>query len=131
MRPDCAACCFFRLVETKGRRRLCMFTGEKRPYAGMDGCCFIAGTWSQLDAILGLPKGIVYGNTDVPNQTKSGNDFSINGRTFTTKKKIDLDDFSVKPIYHIAQAKRRFTDPVPERAGGSFGRGVCKSPLCI
>lgn len=42
-------------------------------------------------------------------------------------------DFSAKlPIYHNQRKlKRRFADPEPARAGGSFGRGVCESPFAF
>lgn len=107
MRPDCAACCFFRLVETKGgyRRRLCMFTGEKRPWAGMDGCHFIAGTWSQLDAILGLPKSGDCGNLNFPNNVKPGNGFSRDGK-IVARTKFAIDDSIGFPINHTAKAER-------------------------
>lgn len=127
MQPDCADCCFFHLVETKGRRqrRLCMLTGELKLYAGMHGCQFMPGTWAEID------KADDCGNSGVPNQMKPGNGFSRNGRIIASTK-IAIDDFSASPISHIAaKAERRFTDPVPVRAGGSFGRGVCKSPFAF
>lgn len=106
MLPDCAPCCFFRLVETKGRhkRRLCMFTGEKRPYAGMSGCNFMPGQWSQLDRSLGLPMDKYCGNLDFPNQVKQVAAFSRNGMNVTDIH--SLDDSIGFPINHTAKAKK-------------------------
>lgn len=114
MLSDCAPCCFFRLVETKGRhkRRLCMLSGETRPVAGAVGCHFLAGAWSQIDAILGLPKARVYGNTGLPNITKQGNRFIIATN--------DIDDYSVNPISHIAAKAER----QPVRPGTREGQVV-------
>lgn len=109
---DCAACCFFHLVETKGkRRRICQLTGEKRPWAGMDGCNFIQGQWSQIDAIL-LAKSRLFRDNNGPNVTKPGS-----GLPNVTM--IALDDFSADAVNHIAEkAERRFAVPEPVRAGG-------------
>lgn len=82
-----------------------MLTGEKRPMTGATGCHFLAGAWSQLDAILGLPKSRVYGNTGAPNQTKPGKGFSQNGKKFATTDILAIDDFSGNPISHIAAKK--------------------------
>lgn len=100
MRPDCMACCFFRLVESK--RRLCMLTGARRPTAGMSGCKFVPGAWTDIDSILGLPKSGDCGNLNFPNQTKPGSGFSRNGE-IVAKTKFAIDDFSVNPISHIAE----------------------------
>lgn len=98
----CHLCAFYREVElTSGKMRLlCMLTGEKRPVAGMAGCNFIPGKWGQIDAILGLPKSRVCGNTVDPNYTKPGNGFSRNGRKLAKKDSIPLDDFRIFPIIH-------------------------------
>ena len=133
MLTDCAACCFFRLVEIRSghTRRLCQLTGEKRPAAGMSGCQFMPGAWADIDAILRLPKADDYGNFKFPNQVKPVAAYSHNGEN-VAKIESDIDDFSVNPINHIAaKAERRFTDPVPVRAGGSLDRGICESPLYV
>lgn len=112
MRPDCAACCFFRLVETKGRRKrsLCMLTGEKKPYAGMYGCRFLAGAWSQIDAILGLQNPDDCGNTGDPNHTKQAPAFSRKG--MNVAKTYALDDSIGLPINHTSrEAGRQFVRP--------------------
>lgn len=97
MRPDCGACCFFRIIKARDRqRRLCQLTGARRPMAGDADCCFIAGEWSQLDAILGLPKVEDCGNSGVPNQTRPGNGFSDTGRIVAREN--DLVDFSASRL---------------------------------
>lgn len=105
----CDSCCFFRLVELESRklRQLCMLTGEKRPVAGMSGCCFIPGQWSQIDGILGLQKCGISGNTGDPNYTRQRNCLSKNGRKFATTKNA-IVDFSAKlPIYHSKRKAER------------------------
>lgn len=68
----------------------------------MDGCHFIAGTWSQLDAIL-LAKSRVFSDNAVPNYVKLGSGFSRHGMNVTDIHA--LDDFSENPISHIAAKK--------------------------
>lgn len=101
----CPACCFYRLIELEsGRaRELCALTGEKRPMAGMNGCCFIPGSFLELDGILRLPKSRLSGNTGDPNQTKRGDRFSKTGKRVVKTKRIanfTIDDFVGKPIKH-------------------------------
>lgn len=100
---DCESCCFFRLMELESMkvRKLCMITGEKRPNIGMSGCQFIPGQWSQVDRILDLPKSRVFGNSEIPNQTKPGNGFFRNERKIARKDTFAIDDFFGNPINHI------------------------------
>lgn len=97
----CYSCCFFRLVEAKGKqRRLCMLTGRKKPFAGMDGCRFVQGAWTDIDAILGLPKCNVSGNTGDPNQVKLVTAFFREGMNVTDKNCATIGNLSENPIFY-------------------------------
>lgn len=96
----CYSCCFFRLVEAKGKqRRLCMLTGAKRPFSEMDGCRFVPGAWTDIDAILGLPKCNVSGNTGDPNTVKLVTAFSRNGMNVAAKNGA-IGNLSENPIFY-------------------------------
>lgn len=82
-----------------------MLIGEKRPIAGMDGCNFIAGQWSQIDRILGLPSLDFSGNIGDPNYAKPGSGFSSNGRKIARKDIFAIDDSIGFPINHTAKAE--------------------------
>lgn len=66
-------------------------------------CCFIAGTWSQLDAILGLPKSRDCGNLNFPNYVKPVAAYFHKKENVAKLQNIAIDDFSVNPISHIAE----------------------------
>lgn len=111
IRPDCAACAFFREVQLQSghKRRLCMLTGERRPAATMIGCQFMPGAWADIDAILDLPKSRVYGNTGSPDNVKLVAAFSRKGKNVTDIHA--LDDSIGFPINHTAKAERQFVRP--------------------
>lgn len=72
---NCQNCAFYREItlSSGGIRRLCQLIGSKRPVCGMPGCHFLAGTWEELDQILGLTNSRAAGNLAVPKFARLGN----------------------------------------------------------
>lgn len=129
----CGKCCFYRevLLDSQRMRRLCMLTGDKNDQLMHHGCHFIAGDWSRIDEILGLPKAGIFGNIKLPNQTKLGSGFSKNGRKIANTN-FDIDDYTALPISHIAKAKRQFVRPgIREDPVARLARERTKLPFRI
>ena len=102
--PACQDCAFFEVIPLPSghKRALCHLTGEKNPNPAMLGCQFLAGSWNDLDQILGLTGKRNSSKNGLPNTTKPGNGFSGKSGLKVAKKDIFAIGENRFSEFHIA-----------------------------